>query len=100
MLIFPTPKGDDKRKGAQIDLIIKRSDKIIHLVEMKFSETPFVITKDYEEKLNYRKNLFMEVTGITRGPVHTFITPKGLAQGSHTSIIHSQLTEKALFASI
>ena len=70
------------------------------LVEMKFCETPFVIKKDYEEFLKTRKSLFMEITNITRGPVLTFITPMGLSQGSHSSIIHSQLTAKHLFASI
>lgn len=94
------PPKDDSRKGAQIDLVISRADKIIHLVEMKFSENPYVIKKDYEERLKQRKALFMEVTGISRGPVHTFITPMGLSQGSHSSIVHSQLTAKDLFASV
>ena len=81
-------------------LVISRADKIIHLIEMKFCETPFVIKKDYEEKLKNRKSLFMEVTEIARGPVFTFITPMGLSPGSHTSIVHSQLTAKHLFANI
>jgi hypothetical protein len=67
---------------------------------MKFCETPFVIKKDYEERLKKRKALFMQVTGIARGPVLTFITPMGLSQGSHSSIVHSQLTAKHLFANI
>ena len=67
---------------------------------MKFCETSFVIKKDYEERLRSRKALFMEVTGLSRGPVHTFITPYGLAQGSHSSIVHSQLTTKELFVNI
>lgn len=95
-----TPQKDDMRKGAQIDLVISRADKIIHLVEMKFSEMPFVIKKDYEERLKERKALFMEVEGISRGPVFTFISPMGLSQGAHSSIVHSQLTTKHLFASI
>ena len=94
------PKKGDTRKGTQIDLVIKRADKIIHLVEMKFCETPFVIKKDYEQKLNERKALFMDVMGIARGPVHTFITPKGIAKNSHSSIIHSQLTSTDLFDTI
>jgi len=94
------PKKDDTRKGAQIDLVISRADKIIHLVEMKFSETPFVIKKGYEEQLAKRKALFMEMTGIVRGPVHTFITPNGIAPGIHSSFVHSQLTTKHLFADI
>jgi hypothetical protein len=91
------PSKDDDRKGAQIDLVIKRSDKIIHLVEMKFSEQKFTITKDYADRLQDRKILFMEQTGITRGAVHTFVTPSGIAQNSHSGIVHSQITSKELF---
>ena len=77
------PGKDDNRKGAQIDLVIHRADKIIHLVEMKFCERQYTITKDYEERLKTRKNLFMDVMGISRG--------------GHSSFIHSQLTAKDLF---
>lgn len=92
------PKGDGISKGAQVDLVIKRADKLIHLVEMKFSETPYTLTKEYTQHLNERKQLFMEVTGTSRGVVHTFITPMGLANGKHTSVVHSQLTVQDLFA--
>lgn len=94
------PKQDDLRKGAQIDLVIQRADKIIHLVEMKFSETPFVITKIYEQRLLERKTLFMEITGITRGVVLTFVTPRGLSKGSRSSWVHSEITAKDLFADV
>lgn len=94
------PKKDDSRNGAQVDLVIKRADKIIHLIEMKFCETLFTIKKEYEQQLRERKKLFMEMTGITRGPVHTFITPFGISQGIHSSIVHSQLTAKDLFAKV
>ena len=92
------PQKGDHRKGVQVDLVIKRADKITHLVEMKFSETPFVITKAYEQQLNERKSLFMEMAKVGHGVVHTFITPKGLSRGAHSSIVHSQLTAKDLFA--
>ncbi len=91
------PAQGDQRKGAQIDLVVKRADKIVHLIEMKFSEHPFVITKEYEERLQQRKNLFMELTKLKRGAVHTFITPVGLKNGIHTTFVHSQLTAKDLF---
>lgn len=91
------PAQGDQRKGAQIDLVVKRADKIVHLIEMKFSERPFVITKEYEERLQQRKNLFMELTNLKRGAVHTFITPFGLKNGIHTTFVHSQLTAKDLF---
>lgn len=95
-----TPQKDDPRKGAQIDLVIKRADKMIHLVEIKFSEKPYTITKDYAQRLQERKVLFMELTGISRGPVHTFITPFGITQNAHSSFVHSQLTAKHLFAQL
>ena len=91
------PAQGDQRKGAQIDLVVKRADKIVHLIEMKFSERPFVITKEYEERLQQRKNLFMELTNLKRGAVHTCITPVGLKNGIHTTFVHSQLTAKDLF---
>ena len=91
------PAQGDQRKGAQIDLVVKRADKIVHLIEMKFSERPFVITKEYEERLQQRKDLFMELTNLKRGAVHTFITPFGLKNGIHTTFVHSQLTAKDLF---
>ena len=91
------PKKGEPTKGAQIDLVIKRADKIIHLVEMKFSENRFNITKNYEQQLIERRQLFAEQTGIGRGLVFTFITPNGLSSGSHSQIVHSQLTAEDLF---
>ena len=95
-----TPTKDDPRKGAQIDLVIKRADKIIHLVEMKFSETPFTITKAYEQRLLERKGLFMELAGVTRGAVITFVTPRGLSKGLRSSLVHSEIIAKDLFAEV
>ena len=93
------PKKDDKRKGAQVDLVISRADKLIHLCEMKFSAKPYVIPKDYAERLIHRKQLFMEENAIERGVVLTFITPYGLKEGTNTSLVHSSLTTKDLFLS-
>lgn len=94
------PQKDDERKGAQIDLVIKRADKLTHLVEMKFSEMPYEITKDYEERLRIRRMTFSSVTGIKHGLLDTFITPEGVKRNSHSSFIHSQLTTKELFAAL
>ena len=92
------PKTDDDKKGAQIDLVIKRADKIIHLVEMKFSEQKFKITKEYADRLKARRELFMEQTGVSRGAVLTFVTPSGVVQNSNSGIVHSQITAKDLLA--
>lgn len=94
------PKKGDNRRGTQVDLVIKRVDKIVHLCEMKFSEKNFYITKDYEKLLADRRDTFMDVTDSGRGVVITFITPKGLTQGIHNGVVHSSLTASDLFAEL
>ena len=41
--------ADDKQRGGQIDLVIKRADRIVHLCEMKFSKSEYRITDAYEQ---------------------------------------------------
>lgn len=91
------PAVGDNRRGAQVDLVIKRSDNVIHLIEMKFCDREYSISKDYALRLQERKLLFQELTSTNRGVVITFVTPNGVARGVHSSIVHSQLTAQDLF---
>lgn len=92
------PTKDDCRKGTQIDLVISRVDKMIHLCEMKFASYPYTINKEYADRLIERKQLFMEENKINRGTVFTFITPYGIKEGAHASMVHSSINAKDLFA--
>ena len=83
--------------GAQIDLIIDRSDRMTHLCEIKFSQGPYRITSEYEQKLRERMELFRELTKSRKSLVHTFITTYGVADGIHSSVVHSEVTMGALF---
>ncbi len=83
--------------GSQIDLIIERADRIIHLCEMKFSQSEYRITADYEEKLRTRMALFKEKTKNKQTLVHTFVTTFGVANGKHSSLVHSEVTLDGLF---
>ncbi|MCQ2974251.1 MAG: ATP-binding protein [Bacteroidales bacterium] len=89
--------SDTNSKGSQVDLVISRIDKIIHLIEIKFSSKKFTITKDYYDRLKSRKELFAEVNDVSRGLVDTFITPYGLSDGKYKSLIHSEITAEYLF---
>lgn len=91
---------DTGRRGAQIDLIIKRADGLHHLIEMKFSRTEYEISKDYAMRLNERRATFASVTGVAHGLIDTFVTPMGLKRGVNSAGIMSQLTSKDLFADI
>lgn len=39
------PKKKSKEQGAQIDLLFDREDGIINICEIKYSESPFTMTK-------------------------------------------------------
>lgn len=89
---------DSGRKGAQIDLVIKRVDRVIHLCEMKFTDQPYTITAEYEARMKERQQLFREVTGVRQSVVLTMVTPMGITPGKHTGNIHSSISANELFA--
>lgn len=89
---------DQTSKGAQIDLIIKRADRMIHLCEMKFSTSKFTISNSYEQELLERQAIFVEAEKIEEAVVHTFVTTYGVKDGTHKSIVHSEVTMEDLYA--
>lgn len=99
---IPPEDADAKMpsKGTQIDLLIWRADKVIHICEMKFSDGLFSITKDYEQHLRERMDIFRQVTGTHCSLIHTFMTPRGLVRGAHTSLVHSEIVAEDLFADV
>jgi uncharacterized protein len=50
-------RGEYAGDKAQIDLLIERADKIIHVCEMKFSRSPFVIDKKYAKDLEVKLDI-------------------------------------------
>lgn len=85
------------QRGAQIDLIIERADRVINLCEMKFSQAQYKISADYEIKLRNRMELFRDRTHCTKSFVNTFVTTFGVANGIHSSIVNSEVTLDNLF---
>lgn len=83
----------------QVDMIIERSDRTIHLCEMKFANKQYVITKDYEEKLLKRAALFDSITKYKVTLLHTFVTTYGVVDGKHKSIVDSEVNLDDLFNS-
>jgi hypothetical protein len=71
-------------KGAQIDLIIDRNDRIITICEMKFASESFTITKDYAEKLQHKIFTFRNETETKKTVFLTMITANGLVQNQYS----------------
>ena len=78
-------------------MIIDRSDRIIHLCEMKFSNEKYIITKEYEERLRDKMTIFRQETKTTKMLNLTFVTTHGVAKGVHAGIVQSQVTIDDLF---
>ena len=89
--------ASEDQKGGQIDLVIKRADRIIHLCEMKFSKSEYRITEAYEQLLRQRLELFQSSTKTKFSLVITFVTTYGVADGAHHSLVHSEVTMEQLF---
>ena len=92
-----TWRSNNKQQGAQIDLIIDRADRVINLCEIKFSQEPYVITKEYAQKVRNRAALFREESRTKKSFVITFITTFGIAQNIHAGLAQNELTAEALF---
>jgi uncharacterized protein len=94
-------KGNAKTKGAQIDLIIDRRDRIINLCEIKFSNNPFTITKAYDLALRNKIAVFKEATKTNKAVFCTMITTYGLVKNEYSrSIIQNEITMDDLFIAL
>ena len=88
----------DKTRGAQIDMLIERADRVVNIIEMKFSKDKYQITKDYASILrnklarygeqNPKKILFL-----------TMITSYGIFENKYSmDLVQNQLELKQLFS--
>ena len=92
-----TMQGTACQQGMQIDLIIKRSDRVINLCEMKFVNTEFEVTKEYEAKLRERLNWMVAHVDRRFNVQTTLVTTYGLKYGLHSGAFQRVVTLDALF---
>lgn len=91
-------RSKQKGGGVQIDLVIDRRDHVINLCEMKFSLTPYSITKNYADRLMQKISIFREETKTNKALHLTMITSKGLKQNNWSiNIVQNNLTMDILF---
>lgn len=84
-------------KKSQVDLIIEREDRYIYLCEIKFSESPYVIDKSYEEHLRETLTIFREETKTRKTLLTTFITTFGVKANMHSGIVQNEVCLDQLF---
>ncbi len=94
---YVPPRGVDAAAGAQVDLLIDRSDGIIHLCELKYAADEFVLTKAYAKQLVTKAEIFKARTKTRKDVVLTLVTTHGLKPGLwNDEVVHSVVTAEAL----
>ena len=85
-------------RGAQIDLLLDRADNCITICEMKFSDSEFVITKAYADKLRNKLEVFRTRTGTRKTLFLVMVTTNGTKENRYyDELVDQQLTMNALF---
>ena len=87
----------NKENGAQIDLVIERDDRITDICEMKCTDNPFILTKDYENRLLTKSNVFQAETGTKQALKIVLISSEGIAGTAHTEYLANVITLDDLF---
>jgi hypothetical protein len=84
--------------AAQIDLVINRKDGIINLLEIKYCNKEFTITKDYEENLRNKIFAFKTETRPRKAVHLLMLTTFGVNKNRHSEIIQKELILDDLFS--
>lgn len=72
------PRKNEKKDGAQIDLLFDRNDDTITICEIKYTEQPFVLTKEYVLALKRKLKVFKEQTKTKKQLFLAFISANGI----------------------
>lgn len=85
------------KPAAQIDIIIERSDKIVNICEVKYSQDEYELDKEEYEKINHRRSTFIAETGLRHASWLTMITTEGLKKGMYSGMIQNVVKLDDLF---
>jgi len=81
-------RGEDGKRGTQIDLIIDRNDRVINLCDMKYYGAEYTIDKQYDEHLRERTEIFRTATKTKKALQTVLITTYGVATNAYSQRVH------------
>jgi uncharacterized protein len=91
-------KGDEYHNGVQIDLMIERADNCINMLELKFHNKEFVISKAYEQEMREKVATFKNRAKLRKGVFVTMLSVYGVAKNQHyLSVVNNQIMLDDLF---
>ncbi len=83
-------KKGDQEQGAQIDLLFERTNAIT-LCEIKYTDEPFVIDKEYAQKLQQKIAVFKKVTKTNKQVFLALVSANGLKKNMYSEEIINDL---------
>lgn len=86
-----------RNADAQIDMVIKRADKVINLCEMKWWDGQFAISKKYKEELERKIGAFRDSLKLRRTLHLVFVTTFGLRHNEYSTMVQNEVTMHDLF---
>lgn len=94
------PNPENGTKGARIDLVIVRNDRIINLCEMKYAISEYRLKQKDDESLR-NKIVSLKEASKTRYSVHpVLVTTYGLAEGMYSGIYQNVVKGDDLFVKL
>lgn len=90
-------KDSKENQGAQIDMLFKRADKTVTIVECKYYESEFIIDKSYEKNLRNKIAIFSEQDRDNSAITLAMLTSYGAKNGNGVDIGYTDLKLESLF---
>ena len=90
-------KKKEKKIGAQIDLLFDRDDGITTICEIKYSDKPYLIDKDYYNRLINKIAVYKRESRTNKQIFVAMITASGLKQNEYSGIVIKTLVLEDLF---
>lgn len=93
------PKKNAKKEvGAQIDLVFDRDDGCVTLCEIKYTQKPFILTKDYAAQLQQKEHIYKLRTRSKKQIFWALISANGVTPNELIrKMIHQVSTSEDLF---
>ena len=85
-------RGDDEKKGAQIDMLIVRDDRVVNLCEMKYLTKAFEPKAEDEQTFRERIATLQDQLSCKHTVHLTLVTTIGLKPNSHSGVFQKIVT--------
>ena len=90
-------RGDEEKKGAQMDMLIVRDDRVVNLCEMKFLSKAFEPKAEDEQTFRERIDTLQEQLSFKHTVHLTLVTTVGLKANAHSGVLQQLVTINQFF---